>query len=64
MALHSLRQMARTPLVQRSEAIETAAAQLAALLRQETAQLLALSARVEDGARGALAAAPRERIGR
>jgi hypothetical protein len=60
MALHSLRQMARTPLVQRSEAIETSAAQLATLLRDETAQLLALSARVEDGGR----LQPRERFGR
>jgi hypothetical protein len=60
MALHSLRQMARTPLEPRSQALGDSAQQLAALLRAETAQLRALSARVEDGARGALAAAPRE----
>ena len=60
MALHSLRQMARTPLEPRSRALGDSAQQLAALLRAETAQLRALSARVENGAQGVLAAAPRE----
>ena len=51
MALHSLRQMARTPLEARAQALEASAAQLAAALREETAQLLALTARAEDGRR-------------
>ena len=61
MALHSLRQMARTPLEPRSRALGASAQQLAALLRAETAQLRELCARVEvGGGHAALAAAPRE----